>query len=146
MSARWSLCHMPYEGSKAGKVRLRFTGENCPCWERPWCSGRRYWFGRPHFQAAKEGTFQEWHGWLLFLLKQSSSRGREGDNGDAHTTSGLGVDPFPLLSQYSIFLDPQKNLHHRPEEPTLGEMGMLKTESPTQALQQRLYCKTVCRK
>lgn len=61
-----------------GSLRVRFTGENCPGWERPRCPERRYWLGWPHFQAVTEGTFQEWHGQILFLLRQTSSRDSEG--------------------------------------------------------------------
>lgn len=31
-------------GSKGQEqLRIRFVGENCRCWERPWHPGRRYW-------------------------------------------------------------------------------------------------------
>lgn len=108
-----TLVLIPHRGdwaAKPGKVRIRFTGENCLCWERPWCPGRRYRLGWLHFQAAKEGTFQEWHGWLLFLLKQSSSRDSEGDNRDTHTITQAQGGTIPPPSQYSIFLCPLKNV------------------------------------
>lgn len=83
----------------------------------------------------------------LFLSKQVSNRDSEGDNKDTHTITQAqdgAVSPLTIycIAYYQHYLSmSMEGLGQTPEQPILWELGVLKTESPAQALQQSLHCK-----